>query len=60
MQRSGADDHDPEQPAVAPAPQVHDTATGEPCPRSVRTDGTVSGSGDCVGCGTCLLGSGLV
>ena len=25
-----------------------------------RIDGTVVGSGDCLGCGTCLLGSGLV
>jgi hypothetical protein len=30
------------------------TPTGEACPRTVRIDGTVEGSGDCLGCGTCL------
>lgn len=38
----------------------YQTWNGEPCPRYVRVDGTVVGSGDCFGCGTCLLGSGLV
>lgn len=38
----------------------YQTWNGEPCPRHVRVDGTVTGSGDCLGCGTCLLGSGLV
>lgn len=38
----------------------HATPTGEPCPRSVRVDGSVDGSGDCHGCGACLLGTGLV
>jgi len=37
-----------------------DTPTGGPCPRSVRVDGSVEGSGACVGCGTCLLFGGLV
>ncbi len=36
------------------------TPTGEPCPRSVRIDGTVEGTAHCHGCGFCLLGSGLV
>jgi hypothetical protein len=31
------------------------TPTGEPCPRVKRLDGTIEGSGDCVGCGFCLL-----
>ncbi len=31
------------------------TPTGEPCPRIRRCDGTLEGSGDCVGCGFCLL-----
>ena len=31
------------------------TPTGEPCPRVVRVDGTLEGTGDCVGCGFCLL-----
>ncbi|MCO8126881.1 hypothetical protein NHL50_06650 [Acidimicrobiia bacterium EGI L10123] len=38
----------------------YQTWNGEPCPRHVRVDGTVEGSGDCLGCGTCLLGSGLL
>jgi hypothetical protein len=38
----------------------YQTWNGEPCPRHVRVDGTVVGSGDCLGCGTCLLGSGLL
>ncbi|HSP03772.1 MAG TPA: hypothetical protein VLR27_09740 [Acidimicrobiales bacterium] len=41
-------------------PKRYQTWNGEPCPRYVRIDGTVVGSGDCLGCGTCLLGSGLV
>jgi len=36
------------------------TPTGEPCPRVVRVDGTVDGSGDCLGCGTCLQFGGLL
>jgi hypothetical protein len=36
------------------------TATGEPCPRTVRLDGTIEGSGDCMGCGLCLLFGDLV
>jgi hypothetical protein len=31
------------------------TPTGDPCPRAVRVDGTVEGSGDCGSCGCCLL-----
>lgn len=30
------------------------TPTGEPCPRAVRVDGTLEGSGECTGCGHCL------
>jgi hypothetical protein len=36
------------------------TPTGAPCPRTVREDGSVQGSGACFGCGTCLLFGGLV
>jgi hypothetical protein len=36
------------------------TPTGEPCPRTRRLDGGVEGSGDCLGCGLCLLFGGLV
>ena len=36
------------------------TPTGGPCPRYLRVDGTVQGSGACVGCGTCLQFGGLV
>ena len=36
------------------------TPTGEPCPRSLRVDGSVEGTGDCVDCGFCLLLAGLV
>jgi hypothetical protein len=31
------------------------TPTGEPCPRAVRVDGTVEGTGECLWCGYCLL-----
>jgi hypothetical protein len=30
------------------------TPTGEPCPRTVRLDGSIEGSGDCCCCGYCL------
>ena len=33
----------------------YQTPTGQPCPRSLRVDGTVWGSGDCQACGYCLL-----
>ncbi len=36
------------------------TPTGDPCPRSQHMDGRVEGSGDCHGCGFCLLLAGLV
>lgn len=36
------------------------TPTGEPCPRSLRLDGTVAGAAACHGCGYCLLLAGLV
>lgn len=42
------------------APRRYGTLTGEPCPRTVRVDGDVEGTGDCLGCGACLLGTGLV
>lgn len=43
--------------ADAPVPATHRyaTPTGFPCPRVVRVDGTVEGSGDCLGCGVCML-----
>lgn len=52
----------PEQPGseAAVAPRRHGTPTGEPCPRTVRVDGGIEGTGDCLGCGACLLGTGLV
>jgi predicted enzyme related to lactoylglutathione lyase/CheY-like chemotaxis protein len=31
------------------------TPTGEPCPRCLREDGILEGSGDCLACGFCLL-----
>lgn len=31
------------------------TPTGDPCPRWVREDGSVEGSGECGSCGSCLL-----
>lgn len=31
------------------------TPTGDPCPRTVRIDGTIELGGNCQGCGTCLL-----
>jgi hypothetical protein len=40
---------------MAPEQRRFATATGEPCPRKVRLDGTLEGSGDCTGCGFCLL-----
>lgn len=36
------------------------TPTGAPCPRSRRLDGGIEGTGDCHGCGICLLLGGLV
>jgi hypothetical protein len=36
------------------------TPTGAPCPRTVREDGSVEGSGACLGCGVCLLFGGLI
>ena len=44
----------------ARGPRRYATPTGEPCPRTVRLDGTIEGSGDCHACGCCLLDSGLV
>jgi hypothetical protein len=36
------------------------TPTGEPCPRTIRVDGTIENDGNCQSCGTCLLYGGLV
>jgi hypothetical protein len=36
------------------------TPTGDPCPRTLRVDGSVVGTGDCTGCGFCLLLAALV
>jgi hypothetical protein len=41
------------------APHRYATPTGSPCPRTVRADGSVDGSGACLGCGLCLLFGGL-
>jgi hypothetical protein len=38
----------------------YDTPTGEPCPRVVCVDGSVVGSGSCLGCGVCMLFAGLL
>jgi hypothetical protein len=36
------------------------TSTGDPCPRTIRVDGTIENGGNCQSCGTCLLFSGLI
>lgn len=36
------------------------TPTGDPCPRTIRVDGTIENGGNCQSCGTCLLFSGLI
>lgn len=38
----------------APDRARYRTPTGEPCPRTVRVDGSVEGSGECYCCGYCL------
>lgn len=41
-------------PADLPTPEAragYDTATGQPCPRSVRADGSIEGDGACHSCG---------
>lgn len=48
---------EPGRPATSPR---YATPTGAPCPRAVRVDGSVDGTGACFGCGTCLLFGGLV
>lgn len=45
----------PAATAERATPRRWKTATGEPCPRAVRLDGGLEGSGDCMGCGMCLL-----
>jgi len=37
------------------APRRYATPTGDPCPRTVRVDGSVVGNGECLCCGFCLL-----
>jgi hypothetical protein len=54
------DDGASDERRVAPDGRRYATPNGAPCPRTVRVDGTVEGSGDCLGCGCCLVGSGLV
>jgi hypothetical protein len=43
----------------ASAPRIaghrYPTPTGDPCPRTVRVDGTIELGGNCMSCGTCLL-----
>ena len=46
--------------AFADRDRRYPTPTGDPCPRQVRVDGTVDGSGACFGCGTCMLFGGLL
>jgi hypothetical protein len=49
---------------TASAPRIpghrYPTPTGEPCPRTVRVDGTIEFGGNCQSCGTCLLYAGLL
>jgi hypothetical protein len=56
VSNSGACDHGGAQgsPEQKTAYGYH-TPTGAPCPRTIRLDGSVEGSGDCVGCGYCQL-----
>ncbi len=49
-----------EDPPARGGENRYETWSGEPCPRCVRVDGTVAGTGACVACGTCLLGTDLV
>jgi len=53
---------DTERTASAPriAGYRYPTPTGEPCPRTVRVDGTIEFGGNCQSCGTCLLYGELV
>jgi hypothetical protein len=37
------------------AASTYATPTGDPCPRALRADGTVVGTGECLACGCCLL-----
>ena len=43
------------EPAADAGNGRYQTPTGAPCPRSLGLDGTIAGSGDCHGCGYCLL-----
>ena len=46
----------PEASAPVGGPSIRFlTPTGAPCPRQLRPDLTVEGSGHCYGCGSCLL-----
>ena len=61
------DQLDPSHAAPRPTPNApripgypYPTANGEPCPRTIRLDGTIENGGVCQSCGTCLLYSGLV
>ena len=48
----------------ASAPRIpgyrYPTPTGEPCPRTVRVDGTIEFGGNCQSCGFCMLYAGLL
>jgi hypothetical protein len=46
----GAGQAEPE-PAACGVGARYDTPTGQPCPRSVRPDGSVAGDGACHECG---------
>ena len=61
------DELDPTHADLRPIPSApripgyrYPTATGEPCPRTIRIDGTIENGGVCQSCGTCLLHSGLI
>ena len=60
------DANDPASGTASPgaAPRIpghrYATPTGEPCPRTIRVDGTIENGGNCQSCGTCLLYSGLI
>jgi len=47
--------NDGDRPSAPEPARRYPTPTGAPCPRTVRVDGSVEGSGACLGCGTCLL-----
>ncbi|MGZ6993169.1 MAG: hypothetical protein ACXVKJ_18815 [Ilumatobacteraceae bacterium] len=64
MERNDMDDHTGSRAPATSAPRIagyrYATPTGDPCPRTIRVDGTIENGGNCQSCGTCLLYSGLI